>query len=353
MLMGYSMNSRVTQRDIAREAGVSHVTVSLALRGDPGIPARTQKRIKKIADLLGYAPDPMLTALSFYRKQQRPAAYQANIAWLRNHPRSDTDTWGDFLRYYEGAKTRATELGYMLDEIEYHDYKQLRRVLAARNITGLILSPSHIAGASFHFDLSRYSAIRLGYSYGHPLLNTVANSQFRTALTAMQKAAALGYRRIGTILTEEVDERTSWHFLGGFLAGQHLLPKKDWIPPFYASPRMELAPAVHDWIVKEKIDCLVAAGYGALYRELVRRGVDFPRSIGYIDTQLAANDEYLSGIHQNSREIGSAAVDLLVSMMHRNDTGIPAIPSHLLIEGSWRDGKTVSKQHHRAFAHAR
>ena len=341
------MRPRVTQRDIARAANVSHVTVSLALRGERGIPERTRQRIEKIAALLGYTPDPMLSALSSYRKSNRPAAYQANIGWLGAQPLGTKD-YGGFFRYFEGAQLRAQQLGYVLDEIslaDYHkDFRRLQRLLGARNITGLILAPSAIAGDVFKFDLSHYSVVRLGYSYASPLSNTVANTQFRTVLTAMERVVALGYRRIGIILTEVVDQRTSWHFLGGYLAGQHLIPKENWLAPFYDNQQGELAPAVYEWIVREKVDCLIGAGYGALYHDLIKLGLDMPGTVGYADTQLGESETFFSGIHQNDRQIGVATVDLLVGMMHRSDTGVPAVPSHLLIEGSWRDGKTLMKQ---------
>jgi len=345
------MTPRVTQRDIARKADVSHVTVSLALRGDPSIPEKTRKRIEKIAKLLGYSPDPLLTALASYRSQNRPASYHANIGWLTSSPHAGKMGLGDFHLYYKGAEARAKQLGYVLDEVnllgDHKDYKWLQRLLSARNITGLVLAPSHTTGAAFGFDLSHYSAVRIGYSYRSPILHTVANSQFRTVLIAMQKVAALGYRRIACILTEDLDERTSWQFLGGYLAGQHLVPRKDWIPPFYTAPMVDPTQAFYEWVLKNRVECFIAPGYNILYQNLVQRGL----KIGYADTQVLEDDKFFGGIHQNSRQVGVAAIDLLVSMMHRNDIGIPPIPSQLLIEGSWREGKTLKKFRSRASSH--
>jgi len=345
------MKPRVTQRDIARKAGVSHVTVSLALRDSPSIPEGTRNHIKKIGARLGYSPDPMLSALSSYRTQQRPAAHHANIAWLYSHPAATSKGGGDFGLYYHGAEDRARQLGYILDEInitgEYADERRLRRLLEARNITGIILAPCSTGVAvehEFKFDLSRFSAVRIGYSYRSPLLNTVANAQFRTTLVAMQKVISLGYRRIGTILTKEVDERTSWQFLGGYLAALHLLPKKDWIEPFYVT-EVHWQSAFCDWVEKERLDCVIGAGYGYICPDMIKRGIRIPEDVAFVDTRVQG-EASLAGINQNPRQIGIASVDLLVSMMHRHDVGVPAVASHLLIEGSWQDGNSVAKRLH-------
>jgi DNA-binding LacI/PurR family transcriptional regulator len=46
----------ITIKDIARQAGVSHPTVSRALRDDPVVAAETMLRIQRIASTLGYIP---------------------------------------------------------------------------------------------------------------------------------------------------------------------------------------------------------------------------------------------------------------------------------------------------------
>jgi hypothetical protein len=97
-------------------------------------------------------------------------------------------------------------------------------------------------------------------------------------------------------------------------------------------------PAVSDWISQQQIDCLIAPGHRDLYHGLAQRGFG---ALGYADTQVEEGDEFFSGVHQNSRRIGVAAVELLASMIYRDETGVPGIPSHLLVEGSWREGKTL------------
>jgi DNA-binding LacI/PurR family transcriptional regulator len=48
-----------------------------------------------------------------------------------------------------------------------------------------------------------------------------------------------------------------------------------------------------------------------------------------------------AGIYQNSDEIGKTAVQLLISLIHLNERGIPAIPREVLIKGRWVDGSTL------------
>ena len=58
------MNRRVTQKDVARLAGVSQATVSMVLGGgSPSIPEETWERITKAAQELGYAPNRFAQAL--------------------------------------------------------------------------------------------------------------------------------------------------------------------------------------------------------------------------------------------------------------------------------------------------
>jgi len=50
-------------KDVASAAGVCPATVSLALRNHPSIPEKTRERIRKVADDLGYLPNPRISEL--------------------------------------------------------------------------------------------------------------------------------------------------------------------------------------------------------------------------------------------------------------------------------------------------
>ena len=61
--------SRVTIKDIARISGCSKTTVSFALNDPSRISTRTRDKIVRIADELGYVPDPVARSLSLKRQQ--------------------------------------------------------------------------------------------------------------------------------------------------------------------------------------------------------------------------------------------------------------------------------------------
>lgn len=339
------MNGKVTQRDIAKKAGVSHVTVSLALRGHPGIPARTQDRIKRIAEAMGYVPDPMMSALSSYRKMQRPQAFQANIAWINNFKAPGDLYRYDFNEYYEGARQRSRELGYQLEEYRIaeagEDWRRLKRVLTNRGVQGVLLAPSENPNAKFDLDLAAFSAVRLGYSYSHPVLHTVANMQFTTAYSAVENLVRLGYERVGFVLGENVQVRTGQRFVGGYKAAQSLLAKKDCIPMLSLREEGDVPKQVAAWARKTRPDSIVSLHGMWRYGHLLEAGLEIPDRIGYADMSVPANEDFLSGVCQNSREVGVRAVDLLVGMIHRQEKGLPEHCAHLLIDGYWIEGKTA------------
>jgi len=347
------MSARITQRDVARKAGVSHVTVSLALRGHHGIPEKTRKRIEEIAREIGYVPDPMLASLSAYRMSCRPAAYQSNIAWISDCSKSEELYQTFSHNYYKGAAERARELGYNLEGVRLEEVNdnpvQLERMLSAKGISGLLLGPSRSLGGKrctkeLRMNLSHFSAVRFGHSYRYPVLNTVANAQFRTALMTMHHITQLGYRRIGIVLTHRLDERTDWNFLGGFRSGQDLVARGDRLEPFYIDGEVNMRKVV-SWITKYKIECIIDVSY-SMYDHLTAFGIDIPDEVGYANMDLIFG-RHISGMDQNSLRIGVVAVDLLVGMMQRGEQGIPEVPLYLNVDSSWNVGTTAVQLNNR------
>ncbi len=65
------MDKKVTIRDVAAKAGVSISSVHFALNGQPGVSEETRSRIRRLAQEMGYQPNPLASNLK--RRTQRIA----------------------------------------------------------------------------------------------------------------------------------------------------------------------------------------------------------------------------------------------------------------------------------------
>src|SRR4051812_21623346 len=112
--------ARVTMRDIARELGLSHVTVSLALGDNPRIPENRRIQVKEAARRMGYRPDPMLAALLHYRHARKSRPIRAAIAWFNLWPNpAALRSHREFDGYWMGACEVAETHGYHLEEFVF------------------------------------------------------------------------------------------------------------------------------------------------------------------------------------------------------------------------------------------
>lgn len=337
---------RVTQLDVARKAGVHRATVSMVFRNHPNIPAETRARIRRIADELGYHPDPMLSALAAYRSRCQPAAFHGTLAWLVNSTDGyDWRTRPHFVDYHAGARARAEQHGYRVELFDLHapglTSQRVASILRARNITGILLCPQPHAEMTVDFPWSDFSAVTFGYSLARPQLHTVAATQYRAMLQTVQELHAVGYRRIGLCLDRVHDNRTGHHYLAGYLAGTYLTGQRG--APRVLDADYGAVDAVRRWLARTKPDAVVTGNYQFL-RVLQSLGISVPADLGVACPVLPSPDTRLAGVVENSLRIGSVAVDYLVAMMNRGERGIPPSADRVHVEGRWIPGRTLRRR---------
>ncbi len=337
---------RVTLGQIAARAGVHVTTVSLALRDSPKLPAATRERLHSLAAEMGYRPDPALTALNTYRSNVRSHAYQSTVAWFNNYPeQSQLLRSPAFRNYHAGMSQRAKELGYELQEIWMHEpgltHGRLRKRLQARGISGIIVFPQPEPADLPPFAWEDFSAVSLGYSVTSPQLHRVTNHQFRSALTLLRELRALGYRRIGLYLTEEYDRRANFGPSSAYAAYDRALPDEERVPILVARYRDDSA-RIGRWLADHRPDAVVSQHFG-LHNICRTHGLDVPGDIGLACLHVNKGESLLSGVHQSDRQVGRAALDLLVAMLHRNERGVPAIAQHVSIDGEWIPGESTRR----------
>jgi DNA-binding LacI/PurR family transcriptional regulator len=341
-------HKRVTVYDIARQAGVSHTTVALALRNHHRISESRRKQIQKIAKELGYEPDPFLATLASYRAQVHPPKVQSAIAWI-NHweqPERLRGAHREFDAYWHGANAAARRFGYRLDEIRWEsDYsaKRFEQILLTRGIRGVLIPPHAIPPDWGDFDWGKFSVIRFGLSVPKPDSHLVTSDQLRAVLMGVRRIKELGYERIGLVMPQDTDERLGGNFIGGFAAAQQFfrLPA---LPPLltaercYAEEPDKGLRLLQQWLKRHKPDALLTfvVHLPPMLRKL---GYRIPQDIAVAGTGIDVPVD--AGLDQHSEAIGRMAVEMLVAQVNLNERGEPTDPCRILIESRWRDGTSM------------
>jgi LacI family transcriptional regulator/LacI family repressor for deo operon, udp, cdd, tsx, nupC, and nupG len=337
-------NKRVTQQDIAAKLGLHRSTVSLGLRNHPSIQLATRQKIIALAESLGYRPDPMLSALAAYREGNRSAAYGGTLAWLYSSANGFSLKNAPLYQlYFQGAQEQAERRGYKLEVFDMNGPdmtpRRVSSIFHARNIQGILVCPQPTDAAEIHMDWSDFSAVTFGYTLKNPNLHKITATQFRGISLILDKLRGMGYQRIGFALTEQVDRRSDHNYLAAYINDAYRHGGGRDIPPFTAEYG-ENPQALGRWIKRHQIEVVVSTDKEMLSK-LKGLGMAVPQDIGFASCSLESVDSEVSGLCENSLEIGTVAVDFLIAMIHRGERGLPAHTQHILVEGTWVGGTTV------------
>lgn len=343
---------RVTLKDVAREAGVHVSTAWRALSNETYVSAKKRALIREVAQRLGYSPDPMLSALSSYRRSQRPPAYRSTLAWVNNFDvRRECLEWPHIRRFFEGARAYAESKGFRLEEFWLREKgmtpKRAREVLLARNIRGLLFAPQPVAGTKLNMDLSPFACVSIGYSITDPRLHVAVNDQHFSTHLCLRHLAELGHRRIGMFSASDTLRRTRHHFESPYHVFQYTIPEEFRVPLLLIEG-MDEPRVVSSWRdrflawVKQYRPSAIICTIGETVDWLREAGWRVPEDIS-VATLSVAQDDKISGIDQQEQKIGARAIEFLISIFQAGERGVPETPLRMLVEGKWVDNKTCRR----------
>lgn len=346
--------TRTSLREIAENTGVTRMAVSLALRGKPGVSESTRKRVLAAAKRLGYEPDPEVAKLLAHIRMKAPARTKACLALLTSG--STPEAWklsSTERKYVEGAKIRAGEYGYRLDEFWMNEpgmtMPRLGNIIWSRGIEGVIIAPlqgilTSTESRSVHLDFNRFSAVEISETVEWPDLDRSIHDQYTSMLKVLAGLSALNYRSIGLVLEEALDLRVNGKWTAAYLYYRQRHGTRSMPPPLIMTSASQRA--FDKWFEQYRPDVIVSVDrMGLLFLE--KRGARIPKDVGYASLDLdedTSGYENMSGIDQNSRLVGAAAVDMLVAAIQRGQQGLPAQPLRMEIEGAWIPGKTTPRR---------
>ena len=349
------MPQLATLQDVAEKAGVHRSTVSLAMRNHPRISADVRRRVQKIAEQLGYRANPLVTALMRSRRTKQ-AANDVVLAYVTNY--STRYGWRpphhDRPDYFPGAARRAEELGYKLEDFWLGapgmTAERFANILASRGINGLLIGRLPPGLSEIHLPWERFSAVALGLTLTNPDLHRVSEDAFASAIDAVHQCLAKGHRRIGFVMSEPDDSPNMGdRWLGAFLRLQQRFAPEDRIPFCDYRAEGEFGPHFLSWLAAHRPDAILAT-HGDPVVPLLDKAKG--RKLRSLPLYLLVNDKLHqghAGMHLDPGIVGALAVDMLVGMMHRGETGLPSEPHHVMVPGRWVD-KTGARQADKADA---
>jgi LacI family transcriptional regulator len=332
----------VSLRQIAEQAGVSRMTVSCALRNSPRVKPETAIRIWRLAQELGYSPDPKMTEAMARVRGAKKKELQP-LAWI--NAQGDKNAYRNYKwlsPYMEGARERCAELGYRVDEFWLKEpgmtESRLSSIIQNRGIRGVIVGQSQPSITHLKLNWKHLASISQEGAIQAPRLHLVVPDHHYNLMLALQSLRQLGYRRIGLLLHQIIEHRSHHAYLAAYHYFQSLLPTRERVPPLIFDPLS--IRQIKQWLKQAKPDAIIGH-HARLLDWLTTAGVSVPDDIGV--AHLAIDDDCAdwAGIWQNKRLIGAQSIELVVSMLLNNRLGLPDIPFETLIPGEWRFGKTL------------
>lgn len=326
---------RATLSDIARKLGISKMTVSRALRGERHVQADMRSNILRVAEELGYQPDPEIAKLMTHMRRVKKPVSPRTLAFIWAERDADgvaKSSWSQQLLL--GAHRRARQLGFELEEFYLAargmTARRLSSVLEARGIPGFILSPL-ISRSRGHVSLAweKFSSVVIGLGFARPQLHRVHHHHYLGMMTALRMLKKQGHKRIGFYCGSTIDERMFRAWSACFLA-HHPLANSGALLALRKSPSRG---DFMQWVKAAKPEVVIDGGH--IIKDWLA-GIPPARRPVHITLGWRADMPEVAGIDQQADILGAAAIDLLVAQYQQNERGIPEAPKIVMTEGVWR-----------------
>ncbi len=336
--MSPPLRSVVTLKAVAAKARVSLATVSYALRNHAKISEETRDHVLQVAKVLGYRPNPRVASLMAHIRGAHSRAFGERIAYVWVHTSRQEAAQDPFLQnVFQGAKARAQQAGFALDEFWTNDpgmsAKRLQQVITSRGIVGIVLSPvvTEEVTLTLDWDWSAFAPAVIGNVTWTPELHHAGHHHYLAMRMTLTELAKLGANRPAALIEAESNERAKRAWEGAFLT--HYGPRAKAQANLRVIRATDL-PDLAAWIEARKPDSVILSASQILEAPGLRK---LCKKLGLPVTTLywGNESEGIGGIDQCYQQIAAHAVDLVIAQLNSNETGVPDQPRMMLFPGVW------------------
>lgn len=327
-------NGRITISDIARLAGVSKATVSMALRGMPEISVKTRKRIGEMAKELGYRADPSLSKIAASRWKNRKAQQGSSLALVV----ASDSVARDAGKIEIGARRRADELGYNFEIHRASSRQQFRalvRSLYNRGVEGVALLVTGSEGYLDDFSWQRFSSVVLASSRATDGVSRIEADVRSEVVTAVNAIVSGNCKRVGLVLSGEESEKENDFVRKGLFQGlmQMHFGAESRSPVFHATD--DMLSEVQDWQENHSLDAVIG------FDDSVYDHVAALQS-AFLSLSTDGRCGEIAGISDVKSQVGWMGVDRLDQLVRRGIKGKHADPTGYCVSGKWICGKSFN-----------
>lgn len=331
----------VTIKDIAKSAGVSHTTVSRALRGDNRITPDTTERIVQLASKMGYVPNSIAQSLN----SQRTFTIGMLVTSVADPVVMD---------FVAGAEPIAQEHGYCLFLSTSHN-NPLREISVVetfqqRRVDGVIVAASRI-GDGYRSALERIEVplVLINSQEVHESNLTVDVDSVAGARLAMEHLLQLGHRRIGYVGAADRPLTNEGRQTGYRLALEELGISVD--------PDWSVVPTADDDIQRGwlGLETCLDAGVTAIFchndqiaigvlNACYNKGIPVPNQmsiVGFDDVRAASYvNPALTTVRQPLQEMGREAMQMVLDLINQEAVTNRLLECELVVRASTMRLKT-------------
>lgn len=332
------MPDRVSIRDLAKLAGVSRTTVSLALRGSHEVSPATRKKILALANKHDYRSHPAVNALMQQVGRGLRVHDEEIIAFIRSGSDPEESAPGP-LEILAGASEEAHRLGFRV-EVFWAGFMArqspaLGRVLYNRGIRGVIWSAMPYPHPPIVFPWERFAPVACTQSAGVEQLPIVGIHHAKGMARVIEELEKLGAKRIGFVGSAVEDFRQDYGWITGIDLYRHRGGKVAVTTLLLDHPPAERT--MRAWIKRHRLDAIVATH--EFFQLMNYLEGTIPRAS--LDVPTAALGR-VSGLYQNSFQIGSHAVRSLALRLANGILGLPEQPFSVVAQAAFVKGDSLN-----------